>query len=536
MRIVFMGTPNFAVPSLRRLIADGHEVAAVFTQPDKPKNRGMKLIPTPVKEVATEANIPVFQPQSVRDEAVLEEIRQMKPELLVVAAYGKILPEALLQIPTVAAINVHSSLLPKYRGAAPINWAILNGDEETGVTIQHLVVELDAGDIITVRKTPIDPQEDAAQLYDRDGLLATAAAPNPQRSFGADVISRIGRSMEGDGPALADCVRQAIASLLRTLCGQAGRRSEEIDALVLTGNTAMLHLLCGLDVSPLAAAPFQAEELFGKTLPAAELDLPCAPGARAYLPRCMSAFVGADITTALLASGICAGRETRMLTDIGTNGEIALWHQGRLSCCSTAAGPAFEGANLSQGMQGAPGAIDHAWVADGALEVHTIGEAEPAGICGSGVADVLAGLLELGRLDETGLLNEGDDAWPLAPGVAITQGDIRQVQLAKSAVRAGIETLMARAGLAPDALAELAIAGGFGSYLSLDSAAAIGLIPPELKPRCRVLGNAALAGAAMLLRSRPLVDESAALAKAAVTAELATDPIFMEQYVEQMMF
>ena len=376
----------------------------------------------------------------------------------------------------------------------------------------------------------------AAQLYDRDGLLATAAAPNPQRSFGADVISRIGRSMEGDSPALANCVRQAIAGLLRTLCGQAGRRSEEIDALVLTGNTAMLHLLCGLDVSPLAAAPFQAEERFGRYLPAAELDLPCAPGARAYLPRCMSAFVGADITTALLASGICAGRETRMLTDIGTNGEIALWHQGRLSCCSTAAGPAFEGANLSQGMQGAPGAIDHAWVADGALEVHTIGEAAPAGICGSGVADVLAGLLELGRLDETGLLNEGDDAWPLAPGVAITQGDIRQVQLAKSAVRAGIETLLARASLTPDALAELAIAGGFGSYLSLDSAAAIGLIPPELKPRCRVLGNAALAGAAMLLRSRPLVDESAALADAAVTAELAADPIFMEQYVEQMMF
>ena len=120
--------------------------------------------------------------------------------------------------------------------------------------------------------------------------------------------------------------------------------------------------------------------------------------------------------------------------------------------------------------------------------------------------------------------------------MAITQGDIRQVQLAKSAVRAGIETLLARAGLTPDALAELAIAGGFGSYLSLDSAAAIGLIPPELKPRCRVLGNAALAGAAMLLRSRPLVDESAALAGAAVTAELATDPVFMEQYVEQMMF
>ncbi len=376
----------------------------------------------------------------------------------------------------------------------------------------------------------------AAQLYDREGLLASAAAPNPQRSFGADVISRIGRSMEGEGPALAGCVRQAIAGLLRDLCRQAGRETGEIDALVLTGNTAMLHLLCGLDASPLAAAPFQARELFGRSLPAAELELPCAPGAQAYLPRCMSAFVGADITTALLASGICSGRETRMLTDIGTNGEIALWHEGRLSCCSTAAGPAFEGANLSQGMQGAPGAIDHAWAVDGALEVHTIGGAAPKGICGSGVADVLAGLLELGKLDESGLLDDGEDAWPLAPGVALTQGDVRQVQLAKSAVRAGMETLMARSGLAPEDVAELAIAGGFGSYLSLDSAAAIGLIPPGLKPRCRVLGNAALAGAAMLLHSRPLLAESAALADAAVTADLATEPIFMEQYVEQMMF
>lgn len=376
----------------------------------------------------------------------------------------------------------------------------------------------------------------AAQLYDRSGLLATAAAPNPQRAFGADVISRIGRSMDGDGPGLAACVRQAIADMLRDLCRQAGRETGGIDALVLTGNTAMLHLLCGLDASPLAAAPFEAKELFGKFIPAAELELPCAPEAQVYLPRCMSAFVGADITTALLASGICGGGETRMLADIGTNGEIALWHDGRLSCCSTAAGPAFEGANLSQGMQGAPGAIDHAWVRDGALEIHTIGDVRPAGICGSGVADVLAGLLALGRLDETGLLDDGEEAWTLAPGVVFTQGDVRQVQLAKSAVRSGIETLMARAGLTAEDLAELAIAGGFGSYLSLDSAAAIGLIPPTLKPRCRVLGNAALAGASMLLRSRPLLEESAALAKSAVTADLATDPIFMEQYVEQMMF
>ena len=202
MRVVFMGTPDFAVPSLRRLIADGHEVVAVFTQPDKPKNRGMKLIPTPVKAAAMEAGIPVFQPQSVRDEAVLEEIRQMKPELLAVAAYGKILPEALLQIPTVAAVNVHSSLLPKYRGAAPINWAILNGDEETGVTIQHLGVELDAGDIITVRKTPIDPQEDAAQLYIRLAELGAEALSEAVFALANGTAARIPQG-EADGPYAA---------------------------------------------------------------------------------------------------------------------------------------------------------------------------------------------------------------------------------------------------------------------------------------------------------------------------------------------
>ena len=175
MRIVFMGTPEFAVPSLEQLIQDGHEICGVFTQPDKPKNRGMKLIPTPVKALAQEHGLRVLQPATIRDEAVLREIREMAPELLVVVAYGKILPKPLLEIPTVAAVNVHSSLLPKYRGAAPINWAVLRGEEETGVTIQHLGEELDAGDIIWVKKTPIGPQEDAGELYARLAGLGAEA-------------------------------------------------------------------------------------------------------------------------------------------------------------------------------------------------------------------------------------------------------------------------------------------------------------------------------------------------------------------------
>lgn len=376
----------------------------------------------------------------------------------------------------------------------------------------------------------------AAQLYDHSGLLATASLPNPQREYGADVINRIGCAMQGGDQTMAQCVRGAITELLRRMCRQAGRQTAQIDALVITGNTAMLHLLTGDDASPLATAPFAVRERYGKTVPAASLDLPCAPDAAVYLPRCMSAFVGADITTALLASGVCARQATALMADIGTNGEIALWHGGKLLCCSTAAGPAFEGANLSHGMQGAPGAIDHAAVVEGQMQLHTIGDKPAIGICGSGVADVLACLLELDVLDETGYLDSDDGAWPLAGDVCFTQKDIRQVQLAKSAVRAGIEALLHHAKLRYDQVTELAVAGGFGSYLSLASAAAIGLIPPALSSRCRVLGNAALAGAAMLLHDDALHAPSAAMADAAETVELSTDLFFMDQYVMQMMF
>ena len=167
MRILFMGTPDFAVPSLRALVEAGHDVCGVFTQPDKPKNRGMKLQASPVKEFALEHEIPVFQPVKMRDGTALEIIRDLNPELIVVAAYGRILPNDILEYPEKGCINVHSSLLPAYRGSAPSNWAILNGDHESGVTIMHMVEELDAGDIILQDTTPIDPDETAVELYSR---------------------------------------------------------------------------------------------------------------------------------------------------------------------------------------------------------------------------------------------------------------------------------------------------------------------------------------------------------------------------------
>ena len=171
MRILFMGTPDFAVPSLEALIQAGHTICGVFTQPDKPKNRGMKLQAPPVKECALAHDIPVYQPVKLRDGTALAQIQELAPELIVVAAYGRILPDDILAAPPKGCINVHSSLLPNYRGAAPINWAVLNGDKETGVTIMHMAHDLDAGDIISQAATPIDPDETVVTLHDRLAVL-----------------------------------------------------------------------------------------------------------------------------------------------------------------------------------------------------------------------------------------------------------------------------------------------------------------------------------------------------------------------------
>ena len=167
MRIVFMGTPDFAVPSLKALGSAGHEIIGVFTQPDKPKNRGMKLQQSPVKECALGMGMPVYQPAKMRDGEALGILQELNPDLIAVAAYGKILPVDILELPRLGCVNVHSSLLPKYRGAAPINWAILNGEDETGVTIMYMAEGMDTGDILAQAKTPIDINENAAQLFER---------------------------------------------------------------------------------------------------------------------------------------------------------------------------------------------------------------------------------------------------------------------------------------------------------------------------------------------------------------------------------
>lgn len=190
MRILFMGTPDFAVEQLRRLVETGHEICGVFTQPDKPKNRGMKLTFSPVKEYALSQGLSVYQPVKMRDGTALELVQSLAPELIVVAAYGRILPEDILAAAPYGSINVHSSILPKYRGAAPINWAILDGLQETGVTIMYMAKELDAGDIICVKKTEILPEENAQELTARLALLGADALEEAVGQIAAGTVCR----------------------------------------------------------------------------------------------------------------------------------------------------------------------------------------------------------------------------------------------------------------------------------------------------------------------------------------------------------
>ena len=171
MRVVFMGTPDIAATCLKKVLAQGFDVVGVYTQPDRPKGRGMKMVASPVKEVALANNIPVFQPENFRSEEVVEELRGLKPDIYAVVAYGRILPQRVLDIPTCGCINIHASILPQYRGSAPYQWAVLDGLTETGVTAQHMVLEMDAGDVIDVAKTPIGENETAGEVLDRLAVL-----------------------------------------------------------------------------------------------------------------------------------------------------------------------------------------------------------------------------------------------------------------------------------------------------------------------------------------------------------------------------
>lgn len=368
----------------------------------------------------------------------------------------------------------------------------------------------------------------ALTVHALDGgtCAAQAACLNPQVQISSDVMGRIGAAMQGKGPLLRRQVVQALESLLHRACRDGGLCEKQVSSLVVTGNTAMLYLLTGRDTAPLSRAPFQADTLFDATIPLL--------GREAYLPPCMDAFVGADITCAVMASDMLACQETALLVDIGTNGEIVLAHEGALYAASTAAGPAFEGAGISCGCGAIPGAIDRVWVEKGRICAHTIGERPAVGLCGSGLIDAIAAMRRTGMIDETGAMAEKQAV--LLPGVALTPGDVRNVQLAKGAIAAGICTMLDAAGTRPSQIQRLYIAGGFGRHLDLSNAVSIGLFPKALASKAQAIGNAALSGAQLLLLDGHRKREARAIASRAKTVILGGNQVFANYYMEAMLF
>ena len=351
--------------------------------------------------------------------------------------------------------------------------------------------------------------------------VGAAAAPNPQAAVAADVIGRIEAAMHREGERL----RSMICDTLSDLLDEALPQDANPVRCTVTGNTTMLYLLCGHDPSPLSHAPFQADRLFDE-----EIGAPWGDSS-IYLPPCMNAFVGADITCAVLASGMCEREQITLLCDIGTNGELALWRDNTLYVTSTAAGPAFEGAGIVCGCGSIDGAVDRVRVMNGKLDVHTIGGHSPVGICGSGVLDAVAAGLELGLIDESGAMEE---PMPLGGTVALYPRDVRAVQLAKAAIAAGIDTLLEVSHTQPEEIDTLYVAGGFGTHLSMESAATIGLLPRELIGRAQILGNAALGGAAMTLADPDARLRLAQIAARSHHVNLGGDSRFSDHYINRM--
>jgi len=393
--------------------------------------------------------------------------------------------------------------------------------------------------------------------------LASVSSLNPQSVFGGDLMSRIAFAQFNPGnlrklhTRILGLVNQHIAEV----CRASGVLSKWIYKVVVVGNTCMHHVLLGIDPSHVGLAPYAPVMRHALTLPARELFLKVAPEARVCLLPIVAGFVGADAVAVALATHIYEGDIQRIAVDIGTNGEVLLGSAARLWACSAPAGPAFEGGQIRHGMRGAAGAIDRARVSDD-IDVHTIGEADALGICGSGLLDLVAGLLDAGVVDWTGLIQvETRDALPPrlrervvmrgeerqvivrragesgAPReLVLTQDDVRQLQLAKGAIASGIAMLQHVAGVDDARVGELMLAGGFGNYLSIASAVRIGLIPDLPRERIRYVGNAASLGAQLSLLSEAERARAEDIARRIDHVSLAAHPDFEQIFVDCMNF
>ncbi len=392
--------------------------------------------------------------------------------------------------------------------------------------------------------------------------LAGAAIPNPQASLGADIMTRLGHALRGNGLAeLRLLLVEGANRLLESLCRQAESEPDAVWAVTAVGNSAMHHLFLGLPVDGLAAAPYAPLSTAPRLERAADLGLACHPRGLVYLPPLLGGFAGSDMAAVLLATRPWEAERPVLVLDLGTNGEVLLGHEGRVLTASAPAGPAFEGAGLSAGLRAGPGAITAVDLAtvegEVDLTVEVVGGGPPQGICGSGAVDAAAALLRAGLVDASGRIAvdrlsslparlaarirpEGAGAVTLAHGpggpVLLTQGDLRQLQLAKAAVRAACDLLLAEGGLEPDDLGAVLLAGAFGNYLRPESALAIGLLPPVPPERVVPVGNAAGVGAMLCLLDGLARSELEERARRVRHVPLATHPDFQDRFLAATWF
>lgn len=382
----------------------------------------------------------------------------------------------------------------------------------------------------------------AAALIDFAGgeTIGSCAAINPQHVCGADVISRIAACAEGKLALQTSLIRKEVSALLENLCHT--YKVTMLEAVTICGNTTMLHLFCGIDPTPIGVAPFTPVFTQMQVFNGASLGLPAKT---VYVLPSASGYIGSDVICGILAQNLDHGG-VRMLADLGTNGELALYDGEKLICTSTAAGPALEGANIECGIGGIPGAICAAERSGNELILHTIDDETPVGICGSGLVDLIALLLECGAIEECGCFCEDctdpfvkqrlrDNRFMLTDKLWISQKDIRQFQLAKAAVCAGILTLCDYAKVDPKELEALYIAGGLGYYINQASALRTGLIPPVFAGKICAVGNSGLAGAVRCLLPRER-ERAKQTAQAIRVCELNCQENFMECFLEAMSF
>lgn len=360
--------------------------------------------------------------------------------------------------------------------------------------------------------------------------LAHASMLNPQSAYGADVISRIQAALRGEMNRLTEAIRTGLTTLIRQVCDEAKVPPSEIVLTCIVANPAMQQLFLGISPGNLATVPFAPVITEAKIVPAKEY-LPLCESAQMMIVPDVSGYVGADTVGCVLSTRMYASDKMTLMVDIGTNGEMVLGNKHRMTACSTAAGPALEGANIRFGMRGAEGAIDHVWMEDGAIRCSVIGGGTARGICGSGLIDAVAVLLESGLINRRGRIQsleevDGQRVVWLTERICLTQEDIREVQLAKGAIAAGIALMAKQLDIEQSQIDQVLLAGAFGSFLRPESACRIGLLPPELLDKIVPVGNAAGSGAKRLVCDERLLEEAQKLVEKIEFIELADLPDF----------